>query len=201
MNMIATATIAGSVPLAETALASSHPDAELFRLFAKLRQKHHEVEKAIADCEAANERMKAELAHLPALPAEPRPPAEYSEDWKTITVGQMKMLPEDHPLVVWDRESAPEWTEWNKLSRARDRKASKLSGYTAAERRFNDIYGQEMEIGDEIFAMPALTIEGLSIKVQAMKVLNLDSEIMPECSSILENILAQAGLHSEAIDA
>jgi hypothetical protein len=82
--------------LALPAMAGQRSDRELFALEQELEAAHARMMEASKVSSEAGERYEA---IRPPQPAEPQPPAGYEELWKTITVGQLGVLPADHKIV------------------------------------------------------------------------------------------------------
>jgi hypothetical protein len=75
------------------------------------------------------------------------------------------MLP--HPKVGIE---GPEWDEWRK----QHHRALKRRGYRKLYRAWSDAAGKQYEVGEKIAAIPAHTIEGLAVKVDALEAMFSD---------------------------
>jgi hypothetical protein len=161
------AAIAVAVPVTGPAFANS--DAELFALGRKL-------EEALALRDAADQRQNAATKryHRPAEPALPEPPEEYAALYKKITVGQMEMLAADHPLVVWHNETREEFSRVFGAHLARCHKLQDECGVTAAEDEFSERCQDLYEIGLQILAVRAQTLDGMAIKLRAVDLMSID---------------------------
>ena len=84
------------------AMAGQQSDRELVALERELEAAHARMMEASKVSLEASKRYEA---MMPPEPAEIPRPAGYEELWKTITVGQIGMLPADHQIVVWMRET------------------------------------------------------------------------------------------------
>jgi hypothetical protein len=146
----------------------SNSDAELLALGNKLDDAHARVlaaEIPLHETSKRYERMK------PQKPALLKPPAKYAELWKTISVGQMEMLPDDHPLIVWVRDTEE---LRGSIFTAHFRECKRIGeqcGVDAAESAYNDRLNELWEIGNKIYAMRAHSLAGLMVKLRTVEAL------------------------------
>jgi FAD/FMN-containing dehydrogenase len=109
----------------------------------------------------------------PPEPAEPQPPEGYEELWKTITVGQLGVLPADHPIVVWNRETEERRLAIHRKYSAKCRRLSRKCGADVAEANFDKRVDEFWKIAHRIFATQAHTIDGMKIKLRTVERLEI----------------------------
>src|SRR5665811_2263004 len=149
--------------LALPAMAGQRSDRELFALERELEAAHARMMEASKVSSEADKRYDA---IRPPQPAEPQPPAGYEELWKTITVGQLAVLPADHQIVVWQRETQERRLAIHRKHSAKCRRLSRKCGADIAEAEFEKRVDEHWEIGKRIFATQAHTIDGMKTKLR-----------------------------------
>jgi hypothetical protein len=167
--------------LALPAMAGQQSDRALFALERELEAAHARMMDASKISSEADERY---AAMRPPQPAEPQPPAGYEELWKTITVGQLAVLPADHQIVVWDREIAERRKVIRIKHSAKCCRLERKCGVDVAEANFEKRVDELWEIANRIFATQAHTIDGMKIKFRTVE--RLDEENLGDAWASLE---------------
>jgi hypothetical protein len=159
--------------LALPAMAGQRSDGELVALERELEAAHARMMEASKISSEADERY---AAIRPPQPAEPQPPAEYEELWKTITVGQLAVLPADHQIVVWQRETEERRLAIHRKHSDKCRRLSRKCGADVAEANFNKRVDELWKIAHRIFATQAHTIDGMKTKLRTVERLEIESD-------------------------
>ena len=138
----------------------------------------------------------------PAEPETPQPPAEYAGLYKKITHGEFEMLPEAHPLVVWNRETRETRDTISGNYRRECDRLSRECGLDEAEENASDLSHAAFEIGERIFASRARTTEGLMVKFRTVSRLGLEDDLSGAWASIRQDIeeMSNASRPSESLD-
>jgi hypothetical protein len=175
--------------LALPAMAGQRSDRELFALERELEAAHARMMEASKVSSEAGERY---AAMRPPEPAQPQPSAGYEELWKTITVGQLGVLPADHPIVVWDRETEERRRAIHRKHSAKCRRLARKCGVDIAEAEFDKRVDEHWKIAHRIFATQAHTIDGMKIKLQTVERLEIESDnnLEDAWASLKKDILA-----------
>jgi hypothetical protein len=171
--------------LALPAMAEQRSDRELAALERELEAAYARMMEASKISSEASERY---MAMRPPEPAQPQPPAGYEELWKTITVGQVAVLPADHPIIVWQRETEECRLAIHRKHSAKCRRLSRKCGLDVAEANFNKRVDELWKIADRIFATQAHTIEGMKIKLRAVE--RIEPDNLQDWASLEKDILA-----------
>jgi hypothetical protein len=146
----------------------SNSDAELLALGNKLDDAHARVLAAEIPLHETSERYERVKPQQPALP---KPPAKYAELWKTISVSQMEMLPDDHPLIVWVRDTEELRGSIFTAHLQKCKRVGEQCGVDAAEFAYNDRLTKLWEIGNKIYAMRAHGVAWLMVKLRTIEAL------------------------------
>src|SRR5450759_2282331 len=125
-------------------------------------------------------------AMRPPTPAEPQPPAGFEELWKTITVGQLAMLPADHQINVWLRETEERRLAIRRNHSAKCQRLMRKCGVNVAEANASKLADEVWKIGKRIFATQAHTIDGIKIKFRTAERMDPDKEIIEDAWTSLE---------------
>ena len=174
------------------AMAGQQSDRELVALERELEAAHARMMEASKVSSEADERYEA---IRPPQPAEPQPPAEYEELWKTITVGQLGVLPADHKIVVWQRETEERRRAIHRKHSAKCRRLSRKCGADIAEAEFDKRVDELWKIVHRIFATQTHTIDGMKIKLRTVERLEIESNnnLEDAWASLNKDILALGG--------
>lgn len=126
--------------------------------------------------------MEREAALLPPLPVAPPPPSDFSGLWTKISSAEFGRLADEHPLVVWERETRQKRDIVREMECARRDELHKRCGYDAAHRVWENILHKEMwPIARKIWATPAHTAEGMMVKLTAASLVGVrDPKLEPE---------------------
>ena len=187
------AVLAGAVALpalALPAMAVPQSDRELFALDRELEAVHARMTEAFKVSSEADDRFET---IRPTRPADPQPPAGYEELWKTITVGQLGVLPADHQIVVWQRETAEQRLAIHRKYSAKCQRLMRKCGATAAETNASKLNDEVWKIGKRIFATQAHTIDGIKIKFRTAERLDPDKETLEDAWASLEKDILALG--------
>jgi hypothetical protein len=180
----------GTAALAAT--AGDHPDAALFELERELAEalaRQDEAEARLNERADESDRLKASWP----LPAEPQPPAAFADLWPNVTGAQLAVLPSDHPLIVWLKETEAERCEhWDEKSR-RFHHCLEQSGYNKAQTAFDEAVAEAHDVGLAMCDIPARTAAGILVKVNAVDALGLEDDHEDFWESICDDIRAMAG--------
>jgi hypothetical protein len=177
--------------LALPAMAGQRSDRELFALERELEAAHARMTEAFKVSSEADERY---AAMRPPQPPEPQPPAGYEELWKTITVGQLGVLPADHQIVVWQRETEEQRLAIHRKYSAKCQRLMRKCGVNVAEANASKLADEVWKIGKRIFATQAHTIDGIKIKFRTAERMDPDKETLEDAWASLEkDILALGG--------
>ena len=156
--------------------AASGDDARLFQLERRLRIAQDHVKKACAVADAASERYEA-LA--PPEPETAKPPAEYAELYKRVTVGQLEVMAADHPLKVWCENTELYPASVFDPYRAECRRLKEECGVDDAEWHMERAFDVRWKIGEAILKTPAKTPAGMVVKINAVEALEMDFDRGP----------------------
>jgi hypothetical protein len=154
------------------AMAEQRSDRELAALERELEVAHARMMEASKVSSEVSERYEA---MRPPEPAQPQPPAAYEELWKTITVGQVAVLPADHPIIVWQRETEERRLAIHRKHSAKCRRMMRKCGADVAEANFDKRVDELWKIADRIFATQAHTIDGMKIKLRTVERIEPDN--------------------------
>jgi hypothetical protein len=177
--------------LALPAMAGQQSDRELFALDRELEAAHARMNEAFKVSSEVGERYHA---MRPPTPAEPQPPAGYEELWKTITVGQLAVLPADHQINVWQRETEERRLAIHRKHSAKCQRLMRKCGVNVAEANASKLADEVWKIGKRIFATQAHTIGGIKIKFRTAERMDPDKEALEDAWASLEkDILALGG--------
>jgi len=157
--------------LALPAMAGQRSDRELAALERELMPAHARMMEA---SKVSSEASKRYEAMRPPEPANPEPPAEYEELWKTLTVGQLGVLSADHPIVVWNRETEGRRKAIRGKYSAKCRRLMRTCGVDIAEAEFDNRVDELWQIAHRIFATQAHTIDGIKIKFRTVERMEID---------------------------
>jgi hypothetical protein len=169
--------------LALPAMAGQQSDRELVALEREIEAAHARMMEASKVSSEASERYEA---MRPPKPAEPQQPEGYEELLKTITVGQLGVLPADHPIVVWNRETVEHRRAIHRKHSAKCRRLERKCGVNIAEKNFAKRVDELWEIAGRIFATQAHTIDGMKIKLRIVKRLEIDESNLGDAWASLE---------------
>jgi hypothetical protein len=167
---------AAAIPaLSLPAIAEANPDAELIALGEKLKHAvaawHVHAEAGPSEAEDRYQRLKPpdpEVTQFPELPD------ELKKLFPDITMGQLeavKKVAPDHPIVAFydNYEMHPSWRAWsNECARL-----SEECGIAEIEIDGNELFDTYMEILDQILEIPARTLAGMAVKVEAAHITGL----------------------------
>ena len=186
------AILAGAVALpalALPAMAGQQSDRELVALERELEAAHARMMEASKVSLEASKRYEA---MMPPKPVEPQKPEGYEELWKTITVGQIGMLPADHQIVVWMRETEERRLAIHRKHSAKCRRLSRKCGVDVAEANFDKRVDELWKIAHRIFATQAHTIDGMKIKFRTVDRLEIkqDNNLEDAWASLEKDIRA-----------
>ena len=159
--------------LALPAMAGQQSDRKLVALERELEAAHARMMEA---SKISSEVSKRYEAMRPPEPAEIPRPAGYEELWKTITVGQIGMLPADHQIVVWMRETEERRLAIHRKHSAKCRRLSRKCGVDVAEANFDKRVDELWKIAHRIFATQAHTIDGMKIKFRTVDRLEIKQD-------------------------
>jgi hypothetical protein len=135
------------------------------------------------------------LASLPERPdySDGMPPA-VMEAFKTLTVGQINVIDENHPYMVWEREKgAAREAEQAAYAKLRA-KAYKRHGVFAAEALDKAISNKFYDAYREAMAIEATGIEAIALKLYAIRLVNFDDNFDDDISGLIATIDASAPL-------
>ena len=165
------------------AMAGQQSDRELVALERELEAAHARMMEASKVSLEASKRYEA---MMPPKPAEPQKPEGYEELWKTITVGQLGVLPADHPIVVWNRETVEHRRAIHRKHSAKCRRLMRKCGADVAEANFEKWVDKLWEIAGRIFATQARTIDGIKIKFRTVERIDPDKANLQDAWASLE---------------
>jgi hypothetical protein len=169
------------------------PDAKLLALGREFEAKDAEVKQANKRLHEADDRYQAVR---PVRPVMPEPPQWYLGAIRSLTVSQATVIPEDHPIKVWERENEEHRRVMLDAYDAEWDKAGKESGYEEAEAEWEGLLDELWAIGKAIFALPAHTPAGLLLKVRVAEGLEIepdsDDGITKAWNSLVGDIRAKA---------
>jgi hypothetical protein len=165
------------------AMAGQQSDRELVALERELEAAHARMMEASKVSSEASERY---MAMRPPEPAVPQPPAGYEELWKTITVGQLAVLPADHQIVVWNRETEERRRAIYRKHSAKCRRLMRKCGVDVAEENFDKRVDELWKIAGRIFATQAHTIDGIKIKFRTVERIDPDKQNLEDAWASLE---------------
>jgi hypothetical protein len=175
--------------LALPAMAEQRSDRKLAALERELEAAHARMTEASKISSEVSERYEA---MRPPEPAEPQPPAGFEELWKTITVGQLAMLPADHQINVWLRETEERRLAIHRKHSAKCRRLERKCGADVAEANFDKRVDELWKIAHRIFATRAHTIDGMKIKFRTVERLEIkqDNNLEDAWASLEKDIRA-----------
>lgn len=158
----------------------------------ELRLMLMELHKAEAFYEAAfdayGEAEKAADPHLPSPPAKREMPSHIDEAFQNITVGQIAVLPEDHPYTVWDRETSPAYEAAKAAYSAEKTRIRDLYGCARAEKRLDVATNRLNGITFKIIDAKASSIEALAIKMSAIRLASMTDANLNELTGLVATI-------------
>lgn len=180
-----------------------NPDQHLVDLFAEL--------KIAADNQAAadqvNDRAHKKFRSMrPPVPLLSELPAEMAELWQglgVVDIDRMEKAFPEHPLIVWyqgQKEKDKQDEPAREQLRARELELRVECGLDDKNATADEAYDDKMEIYDELIKVPAWTVAGLLIKVEAGDLVHLADE--PDfIDSIREDIKRLAASQQAHADA
>jgi hypothetical protein len=180
----------GSVAAAAPAIAlpACTGDERLFALERELLAACSRWKKAL---DAMGQAESQYFDMCPELP-ERTPPREYLELYRTITVGQLAILAEDHPLKVWDREIDEAHETRMQAYRAEEQRVSAETGVDAARAECDDQGDRAWDIARTIWDTPASSVAGLLVKVRAAELVHPGDTVDEAHDAIAADIRALA---------
>jgi hypothetical protein len=161
---------AAAVPALAAPTVTASADEKLFALERKLLAAKSRWVDAFDRVEAAQTEY---FALRPKMP-ERKPPEEYFDLYQTITVGQLGILPDDHPLKVWGREINDEHEARLAVYRTEEERVRADTGIDIIEDEAADRLDEGWNIAREIWRTPAATPAGLMVKIRATELLDPD---------------------------
>lgn len=185
LALAATAASVRNASATPVAAPAEHPDAELFRLDKEMEAAHARMERASTANSRASDKIEALLPPRPLHPTDwksPQMPAHLKQLWddglkNVLFVDAAKGEWEPEPVRAWrdaiDRgkgQVQATWEEWSDLRNERYREHN----YDALEEAFNAHSKEEWEIGMRICAIPAHTLEGMTVKLRVSDRLGLE---------------------------
>lgn len=179
-----TGTAAATAALATLPALASDGDAELFALEPAFNAAMERFQVAM-DVRAEAEDRYSEVR--PPMPEEQKMPKDVLDAWEGLTVRQISLLPDWHPINVWFTEG----TDARKAWRDECDRLCVDTGLKAAE---DAEYACMTEVDDvmrEILAIPARTPAGLLLKLRVADAADCEPhDLMP---AITADIEAMAG--------
>jgi hypothetical protein len=183
-----------SVPaLSLPAIAADHPDAKLLALGRKLEAKNTETAEAFARYSEIDDRW---TAMMPTSQKMPEPPQWYQDAMASLTVSQVGSIPEDHPVIVWNRENEKHRRAILDAHEAELTRLSDELGLDDAHAEWEELFEELWEIAREVWEIPARTPAGLALKLRAAELVESTPE--PDMAgaevwdSIVDDIRAMA---------
>jgi hypothetical protein len=190
--------IAATPALTVPALAD-HPDAQLFALYRKLTEAIARRDNLSDACSVASDRAQAIKATMPPLPDEPEPPSEFAQIWTHEPGRVFDMLSADHPLKIWERNTAAERQALYAQQYERRHFVNERAGVTAAEAAFNNAVAESNDIGAAICEINAQTINGVLVKIKTCEALDFADDPEEFWTSIAADIRRIAGADGTAV--
>ncbi|RWO36455.1 MAG: hypothetical protein EOS11_32585 [Mesorhizobium sp.] len=156
---------------------AEHPDAALFRLDKELEEVHARMETASEANSTLSDKIEALLPPMPAKWEEPDMPEDVRVAFQAMTVKDMGTINRPAIYAAWSNEIKEQRAANKALHDAYHAKIAEIhreGGMDAAEEAFNALCDQEWEIGMRICAIPAQTLEGMTVKLRVSDRLGLE---------------------------
>ncbi|ESY66376.1 hypothetical protein X743_28550 [Mesorhizobium sp. LNHC252B00] len=152
-------------------------DTELFRLEKELEQARTRRERAAKVCRKVGRRCEKLYPPRPSAWKEPDMPEDVRTAFNAMTIADMAHNKRPAIYAAWSKQIEEQKAENKALQDARTAKWEEINregGVDAAEEAFNAICDEEWEIGKRICAVPAHTLEGVTVKLRVSDILGLE---------------------------
>jgi hypothetical protein len=189
MNMLVkTSTVVATASLAPS-MSRASPRNEL--ALAKMRKRLSELEGLRDKNDAARKHhSNAEAEYFAGKPKAPDyerdMPPEIKGQFENLTVGQLAVLPHDHPYAAWSHTRLTSWAVETAEYDAVCKKLKVDCGLDAAESAYNKSLNDMWTVANKILEIEATGIEAIALKLRAMRLLEVDFE----SDDLVENLLA-----------